>query len=138
MTAPESESNLMRRIQVKLSFAGARLFRNNVALGWVGKPHRVAGPTTVQIYPGDVLLHQARPLYAGLCVGSSDLIGWMPVTITPAMAGRTLAVFTACEVKTETGKPTVEQTDFINAVRNAGGIAFICSNPESAENGLIL
>lgn len=49
----------------------------------------------------------------GLCVGSCDLIGWY--------LGRFLAV----EVKTEEGKLTEDQKNFIEAVNAGGGIAFV-------------
>jgi hypothetical protein len=70
-----------------------------------------------------VLIHDARPLHAGLCEGSSDLIGWTPVTITPDMVGTTIAVFTAVEVKTGRVRVTEAQTRFLDAVTAAGGIA---------------
>lgn len=61
------------------------------------------------------------PIKFGLCVGSSDLIGLTPT-------GRFLAV----EIKTPTGKPTPEQTRFLEAVRARGGIAGIARSPEEA------
>jgi hypothetical protein len=61
------------------------------------------------------------PIKFGLCVGSSDLIGIAP-------GGRFLAV----EIKTPTGKPTPEQTRFLEAVRARGGIAGIARSPVEA------
>lgn len=61
------------------------------------------------------------PIKFGLCVGSSDLIGIAP-------GGRFLAV----EIKTPTGKPTPEQTRFLEAVRARGGIAGIARSPAEA------
>ncbi len=61
----------------------------------------------------------------GLKKGSSDLIGWIQVEITPEMIGQTVAVFASAEVKTATGKPSKEQTNWINAVNKSGGIAGI-------------
>jgi hypothetical protein len=58
----------------------------------------------------------------GLCKGSSDLIGW------EIKRGR----FVAVEVKTPEGRATPEQVAFIEAVNNAGGIAFIARSPEDA------
>ena len=72
---------------------------------------------------GSVLIKNARPLHAGLCAGSSDLIGWTVVEITPDMVGRKIAVFTAVESKTATGRATAEQLHFINTVRAAGGFS---------------
>jgi len=61
----------------------------------------------------------------GLCVGSSDLIGWTTRTVTPDMVGQRIAVFTAIEVKTLTGQTTDAQAHFLETVHRAGGIAFI-------------
>ena len=91
-----------------------RLFRNNVGTGWVGK-------TTHQ--GSRVIIENPRPLQAGLCQGSSDLIGWTTVEVTPDMVGKKIAVFTAVEVKASTGKVSSEQINFIQRVREAGGIA---------------
>lgn len=64
-----------------------------------------------------------RVIKYGLCKGSSDLIGWTPVKITPDMVGSSLAVFTAIEVKAPGEKLRPEQKNFINAVIHSGGIA---------------
>ncbi len=94
-----------------------RMFRNNVGTGWQGQ--------VVSRELGAIVLQNARPLHAGLCVGSSDLIGWKSVTITPDMVGQQVAVFVAAEVKTASGRLTGEQTNFLDKVRAAGGIAVV-------------
>lgn len=67
-----------------------------------------------------------RKVRAGLDVdGSSDLIGWRSVIITPDMVGKKVAVFVACEVKTEKGRLSETQEKFINNVRAAGGIGLV-------------
>lgn len=63
---------------------------------------------------GKFRLEGGRWFHAGLGVGSSDLIGW-------TADGRFLAV----EVKTPTGRVTKQQLQFIDAVRNAGGVAIV-------------
>lgn len=68
----------------------------------------------------------------GLVKGSSDLIGWTPVEITSDMVGQTVAVFTAIEVKTETGKATDAQLYFIARVWADGGYAGIARNVDDA------
>jgi hypothetical protein len=74
-----------------------------------------------------------RPVQYGVCnPGGSDLIGWTPVCITPDMVGKTVAVFTAVEVKTPTGKPTEHQLNFITQVLRAGGFAGIARSPGDA------
>lgn len=70
----------------------------------------------------------------GVCnPGGSDLIGWTSAVITPDMVGQRVAIITAIEVKTETGKPTDAQLNFIDQVQKAGGIAGICRSVEDAE-----
>lgn len=112
------ERDLLNDIRMAASAHGARLFRNNSGVGWVGQ--------VISHHGGILMLNAPRPLHAGLCVGSSDLIGWTPVTITPEMVGRTIAVFTAVEGKSTTRQyPTADQYRFIDAVRAAGGIATV-------------
>lgn len=65
--------------------------------------------------------------------GGSDLIGFTPVKITMRHVGHTLSVFTAIEVKTKTGRPTLEQQNFLDVVRRAGGIAGIARSVAEAQ-----
>jgi hypothetical protein len=104
-----SETNLMNSILI--ADHGCRLFRNNT---------------------GAIKDAEGRLVRFGLCKGSSDLIGFRPTVITPDMVGQTVAVFTAIEVKTPTGKPTPEQLHFINRVKQHGGIAGIARSVEDA------
>jgi hypothetical protein len=94
------------RIMAAHSKSGV-LFRNNTGTGY-------------QEYNG-----VKRIIKFGLCKGSSDLIGWTEVEITEEMIGKKVAIFTAVEVKTENGKVSEEQQNFINNVIQAGGIAKI-------------
>ena len=64
-----------------------------------------------------------RLVHFGLCIGSSDLIGWKTIVITPDMVGRKVAVFTAIEIKTATGRLTERQAEFVDRVLDAGGVA---------------
>lgn len=98
------------------------LFRNNTGMGWTGEVTRYAD--------GSILIRKPRPLHAGLIKGSSDLIGWTEVEITPEMVGKRVAMFTAIEAKAEKGKATAEQLQFIARVNEAGGIAGIARSPE--------
>lgn len=97
-----------------------RIFRNNVGTAWAGKAK--------QTNSNGVYIENARPFHGGLCKGSSDLIGWTRATIS----GKSVAIFTAIEVKTETGKPSKEQLQFIKTVNDAGGIAGICRSESEA------
>jgi hypothetical protein len=112
-----TETNLMRSIMAGVSQPGTRIFRQNVGTGWTGDVQRLAD--------GSILIRNPRPLQAGLCKGSSDLIGWRSVEVTPEMVGRRLALFLAIEVKGPKGRATDEQRNFIDRVRLDGGLAGI-------------
>lgn len=127
-----AERDIQNRILLECGRGDTRLFRNNVGQGWIGKSERITHPGYVAMRAGDVVIRQARALHAGLCEGSPDLIGWRSVEITPDMVGQRVAVFAGLEVKTDTGRPTTEQTRFIAAVRDAGGISGIVRSPEAA------
>ncbi|MGR0183199.1 VRR-NUC domain-containing protein [Azospirillum aestuarii] len=127
------ETPILRSILLALGARpDARLFRNNVGTGWAGQVVRFSAPSTVRVGPGDVVVRNARPLHAGLCVGSSDLIGLTTITITPEMAGRSIAVFTAVEVKAARGRSTEDQRAFVSMVTQRGGIAGVARSPEEA------
>ena len=135
-----AETNTLKSVLLAVSATGSRLFRNNVAKAWAGKSERFSRSQTTTVYPGDVIIRNARRLHAGLHVGSSDLIGWSQVAVTRDMVGKELAVFTAIEVKTKTGRASREQLRFIEAVRAAGGFAGIARSEEDAlaliQNGM--
>lgn len=117
-----AEVDLMRRLQIAASSLGARLFRQNTGMAWVGKVTR--GPFgPVYLGKGDILIKNARPFHAGI-EGMADLGGWVPVEITPEMVGLTIAVYSQVEVK-ENARPTKEQLAWIAAVNKAGGRAGI-------------
>jgi len=79
-----------------------------------------------------LILHNPRPLDAGLVKGGSDLIGWASVEITPDMVGRRVAVFVAIEVKEGRTTTTPEQANFLERVRQAGGLCGIARTPDDA------
>jgi hypothetical protein len=125
-----SEADFMRRCLKRATEMGARLFRVNVGRAWVGErvDHQMGN-----IPPGWVVLKDARPFKSGV-PGMSDLIGWVPVEITPEMVGKTLAVYTAVETKTARGRATVEQNNFIDAVSRSGGRAGIARTDGDLHN----
>ena len=107
------ETKLQNLILMALAEAGCTVWRVETSGAWLGKViHRVGDQVT---------LTGARMLQTGLCTGGSDIIGVAP-------CGRFLAV----EVKTKAGRATKEQTRFIDAVNNAGGIAGIARSVEDA------
>lgn len=118
-----SEADLMRRLQIAASRLGARLFRQQVGMAWVGRAVKIDRPGLYAVKKGDVVIHSARPFHAGV-EGMSDLGGWVSVEITPDMVGSTLAVVAQAEIK-ENARPTKEQLAWIAAVNKAGGRAGI-------------
>lgn len=106
---PLPEATLLKRLMFEATRLGVRLFRNQV---------------------GQYKLADGRYLTSGLCVGSSDLIGYYPVTITPAMVGRTVAVFVAVEAKGPRGVVRKPQQQFVDAINHAGGIATITKSSD--------
>jgi hypothetical protein len=109
-----SEQQIQQQIRLACSGPGspARLWRNNV---------------------GRLLDQQGRPVTFGLCPGSADLVGYRTITVTPDMVGQRIAVFAAVEVKAPTGRPTPEQTAFLEHVTAAGGLAGIARSVEDAQ-----
>jgi hypothetical protein len=102
-----SETALQNKIRLAVGkLKTARLFRNNVGM--------------------------INGVQFGLCVGSSDLIGFQSVTVTPEMVGQKVAIFTAIEVKTETGKVSEQQTKFLNMVARFGGIGAVVRSVDDA------
>lgn len=116
------EIDIMKKIQVSLSSAGARVFRNNIGLGWIGKTEHYKHRTTVMVCPGDVVIRNARPLHAGLEEGSADLVGW------DSQTGKIVS----CEVKQPGKKQTIKQINWMEAILQSGGIAFCASSVEDA------
>jgi hypothetical protein len=128
------EQAIMHRILLAASRGASRLFRNNTGVAWAGKRvDQVRGnPRQVLCHDGDVIVRAAQPIKYGLCVGSSDLIGWTQHVVTPEDVGRKVALFSAVECKSATGRATEEQKNFIDRVQDAGGIAGIARSEQEA------
>ena len=109
-----SEMAVLRRILEACARGEVRLFRNNV---------------------GALEDKTGRVVRYGLAKGSSDLIGYRSVVVTPEMVGQLVAVFVALEVKVR-GRLTAEQEQFLEVVRRAGGIAAEVRSVEDAEAAL--
>lgn len=108
----QTETPILQAIRLYLGGRdGVRIFRNNV-----GRIEDRAGRWHV----------------LGLCPGSSDLIGWKRITVTPGDVGRELAAFVAIEVKTPRGVRSPAQSIFIDAVRNDGGFAGFATSVSDA------
>jgi hypothetical protein len=113
----QTEHEIQQRIRLACAGPGqeVRLWRNNV---------------------GRLIDAPGRLVTFGLCPGSADLIGYVPVTITPEMVGMRLAVFAAVEVKRPGKRATPQQLQWLGAARAAGGRAGIATSVDEA--GLIL
>jgi hypothetical protein len=127
-----SEHVVQQQVLARFGSGDTRLWRNNVGTGWAGAATRITAGNLNAIAhtlrPGDVIIRNARPLHAGLCVGSSDLIGYRRVD--------GLAQFVALEVKSERGRPTTEQTRFLDHITTAGGCAAIVRSVADADSVL--
>lgn len=101
---------MVARCRIKAGYwPDVRIFRNNVGV-------------LTDVYGNHVRF--------GLCPGSSDLIGWRTITITPDMVGKPIAQFMALEGKRHGGKPSEIQENFIAAVIKAGGHAGVFSSEQ--------
>ena len=96
------ETNIMNKYLLHFSGAGAMVWRNNT-----GKFRSMTDPQRI------VSVGQ---------VGSADIIGVKPVTITADMVGKVIGQAIAIEVKTPTGKQSQEQKNWQQAFENHGGI----------------
>lgn len=119
-----SEKQIQTEIMLSVSRSGATIFRNNVGNGVLGQVVKQDG---AQFH-----IVNGRRVQFGLCPGSSDLIGWRTVRITPEMVGGHVAIFLALEVKTKTGAISPEQKNFIENVRRAGGLAGVVRSADEA------
>jgi hypothetical protein len=118
----KDESTIQQEIQIEAVKYNCILMRNNCGclLDADGRPVRYGlGNVSKQ--------HQER-------IASSDLIGFTKVIITPDMVGKVLAIFTAIEVKKEDwneskklDKRETAQSNFINWIKNNGGVGGFCN-----------
>lgn len=109
------EKNVERLLILEASKIGMTLFKNEVGLAYTKNGY---------------------PIHFGLCKGSSDLIGWRSITITPDMVGKTIGQFCAVEVKKDKNgayRATKEQKQFIDAVNKAGGFGVVANCKEDLE-----
>jgi CRISPR/Cas system-associated exonuclease Cas4 (RecB family) len=116
------ESTIIAKVMIEATQNGWRLFRNSVGLAWQGrKTGEIVGREGLQ-----TVLADCRRVKYGLAKGSSDLIGWRQVVITPDMVGQTIAQFVSVEVKTrEYSKITPEQDNWLHQVAAAAGYSAV-------------
>ena len=111
-----TEKDVERTLILHASQCGSTMFKNNT---------------------GKLRDERGNIVTFGLCKGSSDLIGWTPITVTPDMVGKKIAVFTAIEVKLNKNgkyKATEDQKRFISAVLNNGGFAGVADCKKDLED----
>jgi hypothetical protein len=129
-----AESTVLRQVWLALG-RFSRLFRTNSGKAWVSG----AGPAK-RLTDGSVLVPAGRPVALGLSLvngdpvnGQSDLQGWTLVRVTPQMVGNVYPIYTAIETKrSKGGKTSSDQANFIDQVKNAGGIAGVANSVEAA------
>lgn len=113
--------------EIRNALAGqCLLFRANVGQAWAGDVTKLPG--------NRVVIDNARPFSTGLPPGFSDLFGLVSVEITPDMVGQKVAIFTALEVKTSTGRASSGQKDFLAAVKANGGRSGVARSVADALN----
>ena len=133
-------TNLTARISARLP-TNCIMHRNNVGVGWQGKKVVIAGETYIK--------PNKQPVKYGLCVGSSDLIGYTIIELNPdniaqflgiencpkiCFSPRKIAIFTAIEVKGDGDKESPEQKLFIERIRAAGGLAGFARSVQDSLN----
>jgi hypothetical protein len=101
----------------------SRRFRINAGQAWAAAPKdtlHVSKPTTVRVYPGDVVLHRAR-VFHGAPTGFFDYCGWDEVLITQDMVGQKVAIFCGDELKSEHDRLRPEQKRLGQSLEGHGG-----------------
>lgn len=120
MSSSRLESEIQHEVRLALGTQpGCVFYRNNVGQAEFVSPQ------------GQV----SRVKY-GLTEGSSDLIGFVSVAVTPEMVGKVIARFTALELKkpgASTEKSRREKQEmFRNLVNRMGGYAELLNDPQQA------
>jgi hypothetical protein len=120
------ESPIQNKIMLALgSRPDVRIFRNNVGNGFFGRAFEESGRC--------VTLIDYRRVQFGLAVGSSDLIGFKSVEITPDMVGKRVAVFLSPEVKIPGASGKEHQKNWRDMVSSFGGISGIVKSVDEAQ-----
>lgn len=117
-------ATLTNRIREATSRLGARLFNTHVGKFWAGIP---IGKTK----EGHTILKNARIVNVGV-QGMSDLIGPTPYVVTAEDVGKTLAIYTAVEVKAGADQIRPGQLEFVDMVVKMGGRGGIARSVQEA------
>ena len=107
------ETVLQQNIRLALGqIHSLRLFRNQVG--------QLPDPRT------------GRPVQFGLAKGSSDLIGFKTIKITPDMVGKEIAQFVSLDIKTERSKLSTLLHNWLQKVKSSGGIVGVARSIQDA------
>lgn len=135
-----TESTTQRQTWAELS-GTSTLFRCNTGKAWVSG----MGPKGVKRFQdGTVNITAARPIAMGLgymdgqpVVGTADLLGWTPITITQEMVGRTVAVYTEVECKrSKGGRLSPDQAKRGKLLSESGAIYVVSNDPIAAKQAI--
>lgn len=117
------ESAVQQRVRLELARAGALAWRNNTG---------ACEDKTGRLIRYGLANDSAQ---MNRVIKSSDLVGVIPVVITPEMVGRTIGVFAAIECKssdwhmTPSDQRAQAQQRFIDLVRSVGGVGGFVTDP---------
>lgn len=124
-----SESEVQQLIQIEAAKIGLVLMRNNSG-ALVDKEGRLVR------FGLDNTSQERNDKFKSL-----DLIGCLPIVITPEMVGKTIGVFTAVEVKASEwkfkgDKREKAQKNFMDFINLKGGIAFFAESVDTFKRNI--
>lgn len=114
-----TEHDIQNSIRIELGKHGIYTERMNAGSFWSGKTVAHDGKHLVLSDPTRIM---------GAVAGTSDLIGFRSVKITPDMVGTTVAQFIAIEVKKPGERPRKNQLDYLAMVNKRGGVGLWADN----------
>ena len=103
-----SESEIQAAIKKALALQGTPVWRNAVGFD------------------------RATKVHYGIGLGSPDLVGILPVTITPEHVGQRLGVFLGVEVKTPVGRLSTVQRQWHAVARERGALIVVARSVDEA------
>lgn len=119
-----SEKRIEQETMLRVQDFGGVVFKNNTGTAFRGEKRTMNGK---------MILTNLQFIKYGLDVGSADLIGVLPVTVTPDMVGKKIGVMLSIEMKKDkfgSYRATGEQLQWMKFMKQMGAIAFVCDNPD--------
>ena len=114
--------------KIRLAISESRLatcFRANVGEAWTGQEVR-------RNQDGSITISRPRRFQTGLPNGFSDLLCVVPAIITADMVGATIGRAGFVEIKTERGRVSPAQKNFLEQMAALGALAGVARTPEDA------